>query len=254
MKVAIVEDEERAAYRLRQLLSETDPTIEVCAEMETVREVIAYDWEQSEAQLVFLDIQLADGSSFEIFKQISLDLPVIFTTAYDQYALEAFQVNSVDYLLKPIDGDKLEQALEKWKKWYHSAEAASPPNMDKLLEALAAKKTFTRNLLVQHRQKLVPVEVERFAVFYIENGVVRGLTFGEEAYFPEQTLDELELLLDPAMFYRANRQTILHHQAVTGIESYFNSRLLVSTRPSISEDILVSKAKAREFKNWVKGA
>lgn len=254
MKVAIVEDEERAANRLRQLLADIDDQITVVAEMETVREVIAFDWAGSDIQLIFLDIHLADGSSFEIFKQITLDLPIIFTTAYDQYALEAFQVNSLDYLLKPIDVGQLEKALEKWQKWYRNPGSAQPPAMDKLLEALAAKQTYTRNLLVSHRQKLVPVAVDDFGLFYIENGVVRGLTFDQEAYFPEQNLDELEVMLDPARFYRANRQTILNHQCITGIESYFNSRLLISTRPAIDEDILVSKAKAREFKNWIKGA
>ncbi|MEL7148525.1 MAG: LytTR family DNA-binding domain-containing protein, partial [Bacteroidota bacterium] len=128
------------------------------------------------------------------------------------------------------------------------------PSMDKLLAALTEKQTYARNLLVNYRQKLVPVAVDDFGLFYIENGVVRGLTFGQEAYFPEQNLDELELMLDPAVFYRANRQTILNHGAITAIESYFNSRLLISTKPVIAEDILVSKAKAREFKNWIKGA
>ena len=254
MKVAIIEDEERAANRLRQLLLEVDEQIEVCAEMETVRDVIAYDWSNSGVQLIFLDIHLADGSSFEIFKQITLELPIIFTTAYDQYALEAFQVNSLDYLLKPIDADKLKRAIQKWQKWYSSPKEQSPQAIDKLLEALSAKQIYPRNLLVSHRQKLVPISVGDFGIFYIENGVVRGLTFGKEAYFPEQNLDELEELLDPTKFYRANRQTIIHHNSITGIEPYFNSRLLVTTKPSISEDILVSKAKARDFKNWVKGA
>ena len=253
MKVAIVEDEERAANRLRQLLKQIDDSIEVAVEMETVREVIAFDWENTDITLIFLDIHLADGSSFEIFEHVNIELPIIFTTAYDQYALEAFQVNSLDYLLKPVDEEKLTRALEKWKKWHQTPQSAPPQEIDRLLKYLANKKEYPRNLLVVQKHKLVPVEVSRFAIFYIENGVVRGITFDQDAYFPEQTLDELEAILDPAIYYRANRQTILNHKSITGIESFFNSRLLISTSPAVEEDILVSKAKAREFKNWVKG-
>ncbi|MEL6558908.1 MAG: LytTR family DNA-binding domain-containing protein [Bacteroidota bacterium] len=253
MKVAIVEDEERAANRLKQLLFEIDPTVEVIAEMETVREVVAYDWASSGVQLLFLDIHLADGSSFEIFEEVEIDLPVIFTTAYDQYALEAFQINSVDYLLKPIDSTKLRHAIEKWQKWYQNPEKILQPQLEKLMESLAGRKTYSQNLLVAQKHKLVPVAVSDFALFYIENGVVRGVTFDQQTYFPEQNMDELEAMLDSSLFYRANRQMILNQKSITGIESFFNSRLLVSTNPSIEEDILISKAKAREFKNWLKG-
>lgn len=253
MKVAIIEDEERAANRLKQLLTEVDSTIEVVVEMETVREVIAYDWESSEIQLILLDIHLADGSSFEIFKEVTIELPIIFTTAYDQYALEAFQVNSLDYLLKPIDVEKLKKSIEKWKKWYRNPEPNPQPQLEQLLQSLSVKKEYTRNLLVVQKHKLVPVGVSDFALFFIENGVVRGITFDQQTYFPEQNMDELEAILNPAVFYRANRQMILNQKSITGIESFFSSRLLISTTPSIEGDILISKAKARDFKNWVKG-
>ncbi len=254
MKVVIIEDEERAANRLKQLLRELDSEIEVVAEMETIREVLAYDWTNTDVQLILLDIHLADGSSFEIFKEITIELPIIFTTAYDEYALEAFQVNSLDYLLKPIDANKLEKALEKWKKWYQSPGQTMQPQLEQLLASLASKKEYTRNLLVVQKHKLVPVEVSNFAIFHIENSIVRGITFDNQTYFPEQNMDELEAILDPSVFYRANRQMIIHQKSITGIESYFNSRLLVSTNPAIDEEITISKAKAREFKNWVKGA
>lgn len=253
MKVAIVEDEERAVNRLKQLLFEVDPTVEVIAEMETVREVVAYDWANSDVQLLFLDIHLADGSSFEIFKDVQLDLPVIFTTAYHQYALEAFQINSVDYLLKPVDVKKLRNAMEKWRKWHQNPEKIFQPQLQKLMESLAGKKAYSQNLLVAQKHKLIPVSVSEFAMFYIENSVVRGITFDQQTYFPEQNMDELEVMLDSSVFYRANRQMILNQKCITGIESFFNSRLLISTKPSIEEDIIISKAKAREFKNWLKG-
>ena len=121
------------------------------------------------------------------------------------------------------------------------------------MESLAGRKTYSLNLLVAQKHKLVPVAVSDFALFYIENGVVRGVTFDQQTYFPEQNMDELEAMLDSSLFYRANRQMILNQKSITGIESFFNSRLLVSTNPSIEEDILISKAKAREFKNWLKG-
>lgn len=253
MKVAIIEDEERAASRLAQLLLELDPAIEIVIQMETIREVLAFDWERSGIQLLFLDIHLADGSSFEIFREKSIDLPVIFTTAYDQYALDAFQVNSLDYLLKPVVREKLARALAKWKKWYRKPDEVLQPNLQKLLSAMSLRKEYTKNLLVRQKHRLVPVEVGDFALFMIENGVVRGITFSEEVYFPEQNMDELEALLDPEIFYRASRQVILHQKSITGIESYFNSRLLINTRPALKEEVLVSKAKAREFKNWLKG-
>ncbi|MGB3469085.1 MAG: LytTR family DNA-binding domain-containing protein [Cyclobacteriaceae bacterium] len=253
MKVAIIEDEERAANRLKQLLKETDPELEVAAEMETIREVLAFDWQASSVRLIFLDIHLADGSSFEIFKELSIELPIIFTTAYDQYALEAFQVNSLDYLLKPIDKDKLSKALDKWKKWYAKPNEVIQPGLEKLLAALNIKKEYTKNLLVQQKHRLVPVEIGDFALFMIENGIVRGITFDEQLYYPDQNMDELEAILNPQLFYRASRQIILNRRSIAGIESYFNSRLLVTTKPGIKDEILVSKAKAREFKSWVKG-
>lgn len=253
MRVVIVEDEERAANRLKQLLNEVDNSIEVIAEMETVRDVVTFDWSSSAIELIFLDIHLADGSSFDIFHQISIEVPIIFTTAYDQYALEAFEVNSVDYLLKPIDPNKLKNAIHKWEKWQYKPNNRNTANLNSLIEQLSSKKEYTRNLLVAHKHKLLPIPTEEFAIFYIDNSVIKGVTFAGQQYFPEQNLDELESVLDPKIFYRASRQFILHLNCIVGIESYFNSRLLINTNPQISEEILVSKAKAKEFKNWVKG-
>ncbi len=254
MKAVIIEDEERAANRLTQLLSEVDNKIEVIATMQTVREAVAYEWDEQHIDLIFLDIHLADGSSFEIFKQIDLDIPIIFTTAYDQYALDAFKVNSIDYLLKPITTETLSDALEKFHQ--RIIPAASSIDFDYFLQQLSIQSTkqYIRNLLVTYREKLIPVQVENFALFFIENTLVKGLSNKGELFILDQNLDELEQSLDPDLFYRANRQIILNDKTIVTIEPYFNSRLLVQTKPKAPFDILVSKAKARSFKNWVKGA
>ena len=178
MKALIVEDEERAANRLSQMLHEISTEVEIVDVIDTVRDAVSYNWRSNHIELIFLDIHLADGSSFEIFDQIDLDIPIIFTTAYDQYALEAFQVNSIDYLLKPIQIENLEEALQKFEKRV----IKQPQNQEftQLLESLTKKnRSFVKNLLVQSHQKLVPVPVENFGCFYIENGLVKGKTFAQ---------------------------------------------------------------------------
>ncbi|MCR9252238.1 MAG: LytTR family DNA-binding domain-containing protein [bacterium] len=253
MNVVIVEDEERAANRLQQLIKAVRPSFEVVAKLETVREAIAYNWDENGVKLVFLDIHLADGSSFEIFKSIQLDIPIIFTTAYDQYALDAFQVNSIDYLLKPIQEESLEEAIIKFEKRLGTNDSESE-KLSQLIDLFQNKSQANlKNLLVHHKQKLIPVAVEEFAFFFIENGLVKGRTLKNELYILDQNLDELEQSIDSKIFYRANRQIIIRDKCISSIESYFNSRLLVSIHPAAPFEILISKAKAREFKEWVQG-
>ena len=248
MKVVIVEDEERAANRLIKLVTGVKPDWEVTKVLQTIREAVLFDWE--EVDLAFFDIQLADGSSFEIFKQTKVNIPIIFVTAYDQYALEAFKVNSIDYLLKPVKEDDLKHAIDKFQDRAPSKQT----DIESLLQTLQeGPKKYMRNLLVHHKHKLVPMAVNDFAFFFIENGLVKGKTFDNQLYIIDQNLDELEAKLDSNLFYRASRQIILQDKSVAQIESYFNSRLMVTTQPECPAEIIVSKAKAREFKDWIRG-
>ncbi len=249
MNVLVIEDEERAANRLIQLLNQIAPGFNVYTNLQSIKEVVSFNWEETDISLIFMDIHLADGSCFEIFKHIDLDVPIIFTTAYDQYAIDAFKVNSVDYLLKPIQEKELNEAILKFQKKTNKEQSIQLSELISLFQK--EDRVSLKNLLVHHKQKLIPVPVDQFGYFYIENGLVKGLTLQNETYFLDQNLDDLENSLDSKLFYRANRQLIIRDQCVAGIEPYFNSRLLVHTSHHLPFEVIISKAKAREFKNWL---
>lgn len=251
MKVVIVEDEIAASDNLQHLLNEIHPDIEVLTVLDSVRSSIAYFSNPNDAELVFMDIHLADGISFEIFEQVKVNVPVIFTTAYDQYAIKAFKVNSVDYLLKPIEEEELATAIGKFK----SSNLATPkPNieLDGLLELLnTKKKTYKSTYLVHHRDELLPIKTDNFAYFYIDTGIVKGVTITNKTYIIDDKLEDIENELDPSKFHRFNRQFIISKSAIANVKFYFNGKLVVNVNPPTQDKIVVSKAKATEIKNWI---
>lgn len=269
MKVVIVEDELAASENLSYLLRGKDPDIEVLEVLDSVKAAVAYFGSADEADLVFMDIHLADGLSFEIFESVAVRAPVIFTTAYDQYALKAFKVNSIDYLLKPIDPDDLEQALEQFRQQRrdaskgqstHPAEKGDagpqpgipPEQLAGLLEMLSKDaKSYKSTFLLPLRDELVPVKARQIAYIYIDTGVVRAVTDDRKTYTMDQKLEELEAALDPGDFFRANRQFIVRRDAITHIKYYFNGKLILQVNPPAAERIVVSKARAPEFKEWM---
>jgi two-component system LytT family response regulator len=252
MRALIVEDETLAAQNLKGILNEIG-TLEIIATLESVNETIAWFTLHNSPDILFLDIHLADGSAFDIFDRIKVDCPVIFTTAYDEYALKAFKVNSIDYLLKPIDINSVRKALEKYRRL-----TADSGNRDADLQNLLTyfkKNTIYRNnfLVPVKGDKLVPLNTDDIAFFYIDFGTVKSISFGNNTYNMDNTLDELEDMLNPELFFRANRQFIISRKAIKDIDLWFNTRLSVNLKVPVAEKILVSKARVPEFKSWFTG-
>lgn len=250
MKVIVVEDEIAASDNLKYLLSRIDSSIEVIETIDSVSTAITILGKPHAAELIFMDIHLADGISFEIFEKVKVNTPVIFTTAYDQYALKAFKVNSVDYLLKPIDKQELKEAIEKHKG------NTKPQEIDNQLQGLlsminSSKKSFKTTFLVHFKNELIPVKTEEFAYFYMDSGMVKGRTFKNATYTLDKKLEDLESELNPDLFFRVNRQYVVNKEAILSISFYFNGKLTVKVNPPSSERIVVSKAKSSELKKWM---
>ncbi len=251
MKVVIVEDEVAASEHLAYILKNIEDSIEILAVLDSVKESVAYFSKNKEAELIFMDIHLADGLSFEIFDSVKIDAPIIFTTAYDQYALQAFKLNSIDYLLKPIDEDELADSLAQYKGQFKE-KGLYAEQVEGLLNLISTNKTTYKSMyLVHYRDQLVPVKTENIAYLFIETGIVKAVTDENQTYTMEQNLEDMENDLDPSIFYRANRQFIVKKDAITGIKQYFNGKLILSVTPPSEERIVVSRAKAPEFKNWM---
>jgi len=251
MKVVIVEDEIAASENLTFQLNGIDSTIEILSVIDSVDTAVEYFSIKNEAELIFMDIHLADGVSFEIFEKVTINTPVIFTTAYDQYAMQAFKVNSIDYLLKPINEEELSEAIAKFKRRVR-VEKPINDQIEGVLQLLQTNiKTYKKTYLVQKRDELIPVKIEDLAYFYIETGIVKGVTFENQTFIIDKKLEDIESEIDPSIFYRANRQFVVNRNAISNIKHYFNGKLVVNTNPRFEERILISKAKATEFKNWV---
>ena len=251
MKVVIVEDEMAASENLVYMLKNLEDNIEILAVLDSVKTSVDYFSQNQGADLVFMDIHLADGLSFEIFDAIKIDAPIIFTTAYDQYALKAFKLNSIDYLLKPIDEDELEESLLQFKEQKEGKGLISN-QVEGLLHLLKdQKKGYKSMYLVHHRDELIPIKTEKIAYLYIDNGIVKAVTKEKQTHIIEQKLEDIENELDPSNFYRLNRQFIVQRDAISGIKQYFNGKLIVNVIPTYEERVIVSKAKAAEFKNWM---
>ena len=253
MKAIIIEDEQIAAQNLVRLIGTFSPEIEVIAILQSVEEGIEWFSENASPDLVFADIHLADGASFAIFDKVKVECPIIFTTAYDEYALKAFEVNSIDYLLKPITKEDLERAISKYNNM-----AANKTDNSELISSVIAAFTGGRNVykshfLIPHRDKLLPLPTKEIAFVYSENKMAKMVTFDQKTYHLDSSLDEIISQLDPVRFFRANRQYIVNHSAVKDITFWFGSKLSVNLVVNIPEKMIVSKAKVPEFKKWYVG-
>lgn len=250
IKIAIIEDEESAIRRLQKELSKLkDFNFEVLSILKTVTESCIWI-SQHTPDLIFMDIHLSDGISFEIFNQVEISCPVIFTTAYDTYALKAFKVNGLDYLLKPIDPQELQDALSKYQNT--KASHSSIHYMDQL-EQFAQQfmpKTYRSSFLVSYKQKMLLIAIQDVAYFYVKERAVFLCKKDGKEFLVDFFLDELEKQLDPNLFYRANRQFLVARSSITEIEPYFTGRLLLMAKPANSTPIIISKEKATDFKRW----
>ena len=249
MKALIIEDEVLAAKALQKLLGEVSPETEVLSILETIEESLEWFENNEMPDLLFMDIHLADGSAFSIFEKIEITCPVIFTTAYDEYARKAFEVNSIDYLLKPINKKDLKRAMGKYKTL-----VSGRAQMQKFMTQMEPRQKKYRNcFLMPERDKLVPLPVERIAYVYIDTKTVRIVTFEHKNYYMSMTLDELMDMLDPTLFFRANRQFIVARSAIKDISVWFGNKLSVNLNIEVPEKIIISKAKVSEFKAWILG-
>lgn len=246
MRAVIIEDETAASRNLAVLLAGSFPNIEVVATLESVAESIEW-FESNEApDLVFMDIHLADGNAFRIFDKVNITAPIIFTTAYDQYALEAFKVNSIDYILKPIKQKELERAVGKFTSLTQVAQADYSLRVSRMVEQSRPKR-----LLVHVKDRLIPVGEEEIAYFYTSNEQVTVTTLDGKHYPTSGTLESLYAEFAGAEFFRANRQFIIARRAIKDISVWFGSRLAVNLTVDTPERILISKARASEFKLWL---
>lgn len=258
MKVLIIEDEELAVKKLRKTLESVDATAEVVGVADSIRSSV--DWlEQNPApDLILMDIELADGQSFEIFDKTEVKSTVIFTTSYDEYALKAFKVNSVDYLLKPVQKEDLEAALNKLKNLksrYGSGNGtADPLNVDNLVKELKQKlqpKEFRKRFLVKHAQKLISIEVQDIAYFYSDGRLNFFKTNDNKKYVVDYTMDELEEMLDPDKYFRISRSFYVSIGSIDQIHDYFGNRLLLNLKPAVDKESIVSREKVADFKKWM---
>jgi DNA-binding LytR/AlgR family response regulator len=255
MKTLIIEDEYPAAERLTRLIQKTDERMEVLDVLDSIEAARRWFASHEAPDLIFSDIQLSDGLSFVIFDEVDVKSPIIFTTSYDEYAIKAFKVKSIDYLLKPIKQTELASAIQKYR------ELTGPGFMQEyglkiqsLLDGLpiSEKKYKTRFLVRQHDQ-LLPVFQEDIAYFFTTNELVCLVCKDKQQYLVDYTLEELEKLLDPARFFRLNRQFITALPAVRKIHKYFNGKLKLDLQPDPDQEVLISRDKATLFKEWVEG-
>lgn len=247
MRALIIEDETAAARNLEAVLREVAPGVEILATLESVAESV--EWLQSNPQpdLLFMDIHLADGDSFRIFESVEITAPVIFTTAYDRYALEAFKVNSIDYLLKPINTENVRRALEKLRR-LTSGERLDYGTRVRSLASQRQEEVF----LVHVRDKIIPLQRDRIAYCYTANEKVTACDFDGAVYPMDKTLEALQSLLPDRDFFRANRQFIIARRAVKEIAVWFGSRLTLHLTVETPERIVISKARVSEFKEWLR--
>lgn len=254
LRVVIVEDEAVTARNLAYLLNSLKEAVTIVATLSSVAESI--DWFSSHPgvyDLIFMDIRLADGLSFDIFKKITITRPVIFVTAYNDYALQAFKNNGIDYILKPFDKQEIESALQKLKSLVAPSESAiNPSRMENLLQQFnLLNKAFKKSFLVHYRDKLIPIEAAQIHWFYTAKEIVYARMADDKQYVMGFTMEQLEQQIDPQLFFRANRQFIVNRKAITEVEFYFNGRLMVKVKPLPTEHILISKARVPEFKSWM---
>ncbi|MBI9066953.1 MAG: response regulator transcription factor [Salinivirgaceae bacterium] len=247
MIVLIIEDEARAANHLERLLKEVVPEMQVVAKIESVRDALAFLNTKPAISLIFSDIQLADGLSFEIFNQVNVNCPIIFTTAYDQYAIEAFKTNGIDYLLKPIEEDRLKQAIEKVKSLSGSV------NLEKLLQMVdaASTKSYKSRFMIKVGDKIKSIVIEDIKAFYSLEKASYLHTQANRNYVVDYSLDELITLIDPNKFFKINRKYIVSFEVCTHIIAYSNSRLKLTIDGIDDKDIIVAREKVQEFKSWL---
>lgn len=254
MRIVIIEDEQLMAQDLAETILRVEPSFQIVKVLESVKSAIAYFQENPTIDLIFSDIQLGDGLSFEVFKEVKITTPVIFCTAYDVYGLTAFKANGIDYILKPFSQEVIAESIEKYKQLKRSL---SNPQVDfELIAGLFERKQQQEiSILVYVKDKIVPIKLSEIACFYIENDLSYLATFNGKSHAINKSLDELEKI-SGSNFYRANRKWLIHRNAIKEASHYFHRKLLIhlSVPITIDESITVSKVKATSFLTWLSGS
>lgn len=250
MKIIIFEDEKHNAERLIHLLQQAVPLLEVIAVIESVEDGVKwFNSSPGKTDLIFMDIQLSDGNCFEMFEQVDIRIPIIFTTAYDSFALQAFKVYSVDYLMKPIDLKDLKRALEKYEYFKLPAEPAI--NISRIAEEFF-KREHTR-FMGKINNQLVYVKAKDIAYLHFSEGLTWATTLNNQKTPLDYSLDQIEKMLDKNLFFRINRQLIVHIDAIKKITTYYNSRLVIQLFPLMDTEAVISRERVSSFKSWLEG-
>jgi DNA-binding LytR/AlgR family response regulator len=249
MNAIIIEDEKLSAEHLAHLLQRIDANIQVLANYDSVKKSISAFEKGIKADVLFVDVHLADGLSFEIFSKVNIDTPVIFTTAFDEYAIKAFKLNSVDYLLKPIGIDDLRMAIHKLKKMNQHQQVNMIENITAAYQTI--NKSYKNRFMVKMGDSIVSIKSEDVLHFIAEDGVTMLLTVNEKRYAVDYTLDQLESLIAPDLFFRINRKVIVSINSVQKASSYFNSRLKINSTILVDDSAIVSRERVNDFKDWL---
>ena len=247
MRVLIVEDEAPAYRRLVKLIQEYDSASEIAGIIQSVKDGLEWFRSNPAPDLILSDIQLADDLSFTIFRELKITIPIIFITAFDEYAINAFKFYSVDYLLKPININDLRISLDKYKAIHYKSPLS---NFEDLYNKLVEKK-YRERFLVYSGDSLIPIHSNLIAYFLSEDGETMFITTNQKRYFLNESLDSLEQELDPSVFFRANRQIILSINSIDKIFNYGQQKLKITVKPETEQEIIISKLKATQFKNWL---
>ncbi len=250
MQVLIIEDEIPAANRLAKMLQSMLDDVEVVKKCDSVESSVKYLQTAQDIDLIFMDIQLADGLSFDIFEQTEIQTPVIFTTAYDQYTLKAFKVNSIDYLLKPIDEKQLQQAVDKYKQLHHTRQNGFSEKMMKLVKEMNSIR-YKERLLIKRGQQLSYLKTDMTAYCYAEGKLCYAVDFTNNKYLLEYNLSQLEEQLQPNKFFRINRHLVVNIEAISKVHTWLGGRLQVELSPSTNADTVVSRERVNGFKEWL---
>ncbi len=252
MKVLIIEDEAPAFRRLQTVLEELNPSIQIIDVLDTVADSIKWFENHNPPDLIFMDIQLSDGISFDIFDNVEINTPVIFTTAYDEYTLRAFKVNSIDYVLKPIKKEALGQSLTKFYQFKEAFGPSNTPNLNQLLKQIKLEeKQYKTRFLIKMKEALISIESDDIAYFQTRHGVVYLYNHAGRNYLIDYTLEELAQQINPTQFFRANRQFLINFKSILTVHKYHKNKLLIETSPAAKAPIIVSSERAATFKKWL---
>lgn len=250
MRVLIIEDESLLAKELQRTLKSIRPQIEVVDVIRSVNDGVKWFEEKKEVDLIISDIQLTDGTSFELFKQVKISTPIVFTTAYDEFAIKAFKLNSIDYLLKPIDESDLEASIEKYEKLWGQQKTLDVDVLNHLISK-NTEQSYKSKFLIRVGDQYKKVESDDIGFFFAEGNTVYLVQKNGKKLIVDHSLDQVAPQLDPKKFFRVNRQVLLNNSSIRGIHKYFNSRLKLEIHPQYENDVLVTRSRVNDFLTWM---